>query len=198
MNFLLLLTLSLGNLEISEISAAILIIVSLLFLVSFGIVSLKNDSKGMMKWMLDNKANEKRWIEEKLCWSNYLNFFNSNRVHQLVPIFSSKQNWSKWLRGICFHRFDQPGRKNGILIIALANQYKGNGLQLADAIQQAASRRLRPILMTSITELAGFLPLMSATGAGELEQRSIGTVLFGDYFIASLTSLFIVTTLYVV
>ncbi len=60
MNFLLLLTLSLGNLEISEISAAILIIVSLLFLVSFGIVSLKNDSKGMMEWIFDNKANEKR------------------------------------------------------------------------------------------------------------------------------------------
>ena len=60
MNCLVLLTLSIGNLEISEISAAILIIVSLLFLASFGIVSLKNDSKGMMEWMFDNKANEKR------------------------------------------------------------------------------------------------------------------------------------------
>ena len=56
----LLLTLSLGNLEISEISAAVLITVSLVFLVSFGIVSLKNDSKGMMEWMFDNTANEKR------------------------------------------------------------------------------------------------------------------------------------------
>ncbi len=86
--------------------------------------------------------------------------------------------------------------KNGILIIALANQYRDKGLKLADAIQQAASRRLRPILMTSIAALAGFLPLMSATGAGGLAQRSIGTVLFGGYFIASLTSLFIVPTLY--
>jgi len=83
------------------------------------------------------------------------------------------------------------------LIIALANQYKNRGFQLADAIQQAASRRLRPILMTSIAALAGFLPLMSATGAGGLAQRSIGTVLFGGYFMASLTSLFIVPTLYV-
>ena len=86
--------------------------------------------------------------------------------------------------------------KNGILIIALVNQYRDKGLKLADAIQQAASRRLRPILMTSIAALAGFLPLMSATGAGGLAQRSIGTVLFGGYFIASLTSLFIVPTLY--
>ena len=55
-----LLTLSLGNLEISELSAAVLITVSLVFLVSFAIVSLKNDSKGMMEWMFDNKTNEKR------------------------------------------------------------------------------------------------------------------------------------------
>ena len=55
-----LLTLSIGNLEISEISAAVLAIVSLAFLVSFGIVSLKNDNKGMMEWMFDNKNNQKR------------------------------------------------------------------------------------------------------------------------------------------
>ena len=60
MNCPVLLTLSLGNFEISEISAAVLTIVSLLFLVSFGVVSLKNDSKGMMEWMFDNKTNEKR------------------------------------------------------------------------------------------------------------------------------------------
>tara|TARA_B100000674_G_scaffold230967_1_gene190040 strand:+ start:361 stop:543 length:183 start_codon:yes stop_codon:yes gene_type:complete len=53
-------TISLGNLEISEISAAILVLVSLIFLASFLIVSLKNDSKGMMEWMFENKNNEKR------------------------------------------------------------------------------------------------------------------------------------------
>ena len=53
-------TLSFGNLEISELSAAVLITVSLVFLVSFGIVSFKNDSKGMMKWMFDHKINEKQ------------------------------------------------------------------------------------------------------------------------------------------
>ena len=60
MNSFVLLTISLGNLEISEISAAALVTVSLLFLVSFAIVSLKNDSKEMMEWMFDNKDREKR------------------------------------------------------------------------------------------------------------------------------------------
>ena len=59
MNGLVLITLSFGNLEISEVSAAVLIGVSVVFLVSFGIVSLKNDSKGMMEWIFDNKANDK-------------------------------------------------------------------------------------------------------------------------------------------
>ena len=58
MNIPFLLTVSLGNLEISTTSAVVLIIVSLLFLVSFAIVSLKNDSKGMMEWMFENKSNE--------------------------------------------------------------------------------------------------------------------------------------------
>lgn len=59
MNGPVLITLSLGNLEISEVSAAVLIGVSVVFLVSFGIVSLKNDSKGMMEWIFDNKSNNK-------------------------------------------------------------------------------------------------------------------------------------------
>ena len=59
MNGLVLITLSFGNLEISEVSAAVLIGVSVVFLVSFGIVSLKNDSKGMLEWIFDNKSNNK-------------------------------------------------------------------------------------------------------------------------------------------
>ena len=122
--------------------------------------------------------------------------FKDSSVPQLVPIFSSKQKDLNVFAEFAFIALISLAAKNGILIIALANQYRDKGLQLADAIQQAASRRLRPILMTSIAALAGFLPLMSATGAGGLAQRSIGTVLFGGYFIASLTSLFIVPTLY--
>ena len=59
MNGPVLITLSFGNLEISEVSAAVLIGVSVVFLVSFGIVSLKNDSKGMLEWIFDNKSNNK-------------------------------------------------------------------------------------------------------------------------------------------
>ena len=60
MNLPFFLTVSLGNLEISTISAVVLSAVSLLFLVSFAVVSIKNDSKGMMEWMFENKSNQQR------------------------------------------------------------------------------------------------------------------------------------------
>ena len=60
MNLPFFLTVSLGNLEISTISAIVLFAVSLLFLVSFAVVSIKNDSKGMMEWMFENKSNQQR------------------------------------------------------------------------------------------------------------------------------------------
>jgi len=60
MNLPFFLTVSLGNLEISTISAIVLAAVSLLFLVSFAVVSIKNDSKGMMEWMFENKSNQQR------------------------------------------------------------------------------------------------------------------------------------------
>ena len=60
MNLPFFLTVSLGNLEISTVSAVVLATVSLLFLVSFAVVSIKNDSKGMMEWMFENKSNQQR------------------------------------------------------------------------------------------------------------------------------------------
>ena len=60
MNLSFFLTVSLGNLEISTVSAVVLAAVSLLFLASFAVVSIKNDSKGMMEWMFENKSNQQR------------------------------------------------------------------------------------------------------------------------------------------
>ena len=58
--------------------------------------------------------------------------------------------------------------KNGILIVEFANQLRDEGLEILDAIQQAAARRLRPILMTSIATVFGAIPLAIAGGAGRL------------------------------
>ena len=61
----------------------------------------------------------------------------------------------------------------------------------------AAISRLRPILMTAIAALAGFFPLVVASGAGANSQQSLGTVIFGGLLVATVLSLGVVPPVYV-
>ena len=87
--------------------------------------------------------------------------------------------------------------KNGILIVDLANQRMEAGLSDVEAAMGAAQSRLRPILMTAIASLAGFLPLVVATTAGANSQQSLGTVIFGGLLVATVLSLGVVPPFYV-
>ncbi|QNI71003.1 efflux RND transporter permease subunit [Cyanobium sp. NS01] len=86
--------------------------------------------------------------------------------------------------------------KNGILIVEFANQRLAAGLPLEEAIHGAAVARLRPILLTAISSLAGFLPLLFASGAGAASRTSIGTVVFAGLLVATVLSLFVVPVVY--
>ena len=72
------------------------------------------------------------------------------------------------------------------------------GLKFSEAVVQSAESRLRPILMTAIAALAGFLPLVVANGAGAHRQQSLGTVIFGGLVVATVLSLGVVPPIYVV
>jgi len=86
--------------------------------------------------------------------------------------------------------------KNGILIVEYANQLRDAGRDIEDAIRDAAVRRLRPILMTSIATVAGAVPLALATGAGANARSSIGWVIVFGVSIAAMITLFVVPILY--
>jgi multidrug efflux pump subunit AcrB len=86
--------------------------------------------------------------------------------------------------------------KNGILIVEFANQRIAAGLALREAVVDAALNRMRPILLTAVTSLAGFLPLLFAQGTGAASRISIGTVVFSGLLVASLLSLFAVPAVY--
>ena len=88
--------------------------------------------------------------------------------------------------------------KNGILIVDLANQRMGEGLSALEAAREAAQARFRPIVMTAISSLFGFLPLVLASGAGARGQASLGTVVFGGLAVATVLSLFVAPVFYVV
>jgi multidrug efflux pump subunit AcrB len=108
------------------------------------------------------------------------------------------------LRGLPLDVYGQMGllvlvalaAKNGILIVEFANQRLREGLALDQAIHDAATRRLRPILLTAISSLAGFLPLLLAQGASANSRISIGTVVFFGLLVSTLLSLFVVPAVY--
>jgi len=81
--------------------------------------------------------------------------------------------------------------------VDLANQRMEAGLSDVEAAMGAAQSRLRPILMTASAALSGFFPLVVASGAGAMSQRSIGSVIFGGLLVATAMSLFVVPAFYV-
>ncbi len=87
--------------------------------------------------------------------------------------------------------------KNAILIVEYANQLREKGLNIVRAAIKAGQERFRPILMTAISSLVGFLPLVTATGAGAASRWSLGTAVFGGMLFATVLSLFIVPSLYI-
>jgi len=87
--------------------------------------------------------------------------------------------------------------KNSILIVEYANQLRKEGLTITQAALEASQNRLRPILMTALTGVVGFFPLVIASGAGAASRQSLGTALFGGYLLSTFLSLFIVPILYI-
>ena len=86
--------------------------------------------------------------------------------------------------------------KNGILIVEFANQLRDEGTAIREAILTAATRRLRPILMTSIATVVGAIPLSIASGAGAGARGAIGVVVVYGVSIATAVTLFFVPVVY--
>lgn len=86
--------------------------------------------------------------------------------------------------------------KNGILIVEFVNQLRDEGREFRDALVEASSLRLRPILMTSITAMAGAVPLILTGGAGSETRSAIGIVIFFGVAAATVFTLFIVPVAY--
>jgi multidrug efflux pump len=86
--------------------------------------------------------------------------------------------------------------KNGILIVEFANKLQEQGLAKIEAIKEASSTRLRPILMTSVATVAGHFPLTLVSGAGAEARNSIGLVLVSGMAIGTLFTLFVIPSVY--
>jgi multidrug efflux pump len=86
--------------------------------------------------------------------------------------------------------------KHGILIVQFANDLQREGKSKREAVETAASIRLRPILMTTAAMVLGVLPLVTATGAGAAGRFNMGLVIMTGISIGTLFTLFVVPAMY--
>ncbi len=86
--------------------------------------------------------------------------------------------------------------KHGILIVEFANQLQEQGKSKLEAVLEAASLRLRPILMTTGATVLGAVPLALASGAGAESRSQIGWVIVGGMSLGTLLTLFVVPAVY--
>jgi hydrophobic/amphiphilic exporter-1 (mainly G- bacteria), HAE1 family len=113
---------------------------------------------------------------------------------------------AQWIRGLQNDVFCQVGlvmlvglsSKNAILIVEFAEQLRERGVPLVESAIQAATIRLRPILMTSLAFILGVVPLVVATGAGENGRHSVGTTVFGGMIMSTVLNLFFIPVLYLI
>jgi multidrug efflux pump len=86
--------------------------------------------------------------------------------------------------------------KNAILIVEFANQRRADGYKLTDAITEAATIRLRPILMTSFATIFGILPIAIGLGAGAESRQPLGLVVVGGMLFSTFLTLIVVPVVY--
>ncbi len=86
--------------------------------------------------------------------------------------------------------------KNGILIVEFANQLRDRGIEFGEALREASAARLRPILMTGLTTVAGAIPLVISSGAGAETRFVIGVVVMFGVVAATVFTLFLVPVAY--
>ncbi len=121
-----------------------------------------------------------------------------------VPLAITGALISLKVAGISLNVYSQIGiimligltAKNAILIVEFANQLRDEGRNIHDAVLEAATIRLRPILMTSIATAIGAVPLAFGHGAGAEARQALGSVVIGGVGFSTILSLFVVPVLY--
>ena len=111
---------------------------------------------------------------------------------------------SRFIFGQSINIFSQIGlimliglvTKNSILIVEYANQLRARGLEIAEAVAEAAKIRLRPILMTSFATVFGILPIAIGFGSGAESRRPLGIAVVGGLIFSTFLTLLLVPAVY--
>jgi heavy metal efflux system protein len=85
---------------------------------------------------------------------------------------------------------------NGVVLVSYFNQLKLQGMTGDDLVKEGALVRLRPVLMTALAAIFGFLPMMIATGVGSEVQRPLASVVVGGIISATILTLIVLPSIY--
>jgi HAE1 family hydrophobic/amphiphilic exporter-1/multidrug efflux pump len=121
-----------------------------------------------------------------------------------VPLAIAGAVLSLWIFGQTINIFSQIGMimliglvtKNGILIVEFANKKRELGIPMRDAVIEAATQRLRPILMTSLATSLGALPIALSLGSAATSRMPLGTVVVGGLLFSLILTLFVIPAVY--
>jgi multidrug efflux pump len=123
-----------------------------------------------------------------------------------VPLAIAGALLSLWAFNLTLNIFSQIGMimlvglvtKNGIMIVEFANQKQELGVPKLQATIEAATARLRPILMTSLATILGALPIALALGAGAKSRIPMGVVIVGGMLFSLVLTLYVIPVIYAV
>jgi len=85
---------------------------------------------------------------------------------------------------------------NGIVLLTYIRELRQEGRSVAQAAEEGAETRLRPVLMTALVASLGFIPVAISHGAGAEVQRPLATVVIGGLVTSTLLTLLVLPTLY--
>ena len=126
-------------------------------------------------------------------------------IYMAIPLAAIGGVFSLWLRdmpfsisaGVGFIVLFGVAVLNGLVLISGWNELKEEGMtDLNERIKQGAKRRIRPIMLTALTDIFGFLPMAISTSAGAEVQQPLATVVIGGMITSTLLTLFVLPILY--
>ncbi|QPC85503.1 AcrB/AcrD/AcrF family protein [Mesorhizobium sp. NBSH29] len=136
--------------------------------------------------------------------AQFESFVSAIIIMATVPLGLACAVFALILTGTSLNAYSQIGlvllvgvmAKNGILIVEFANQLRERGLNVRQAIEEAANIRLRPVMMTMICTVLGGLPLVLASGAGAEARVALGWVIVGGLGLATVSTLYLTPVAY--
>jgi HAE1 family hydrophobic/amphiphilic exporter-1/multidrug efflux pump len=136
--------------------------------------------------------------------AQFESFIDPFTIMFTVPLAIAGALLSLWLFHQTLNIFSEIGMimliglvtKNGILIVEFTNQKREQGMSKVDAVIEAASQRLRPILMTSLATSLGALPIALSLGAAATSRIPLGIVVVGGIMFSLILTLFVIPAIY--